>query len=116
MQYITGQVTLTNVDHPEQPPVVLRIPGGKIDLSSNFKEGAPQFCCAHAFGRLTGGRRQAQNEDRSRGPGFRHCRAVCFVIHLFRLGVFILSSIIYQPRSAASLPLDLEEIGAETLS
>jgi hypothetical protein len=88
MQYITGQVTLINVDHPEQPPVVLRIPGGKIDLSSNFKEGAPQLCCAHGFGRLIGGCRQVQNEDRSRGPGFGHCRAVCFVIHLFRLGVF----------------------------
>jgi hypothetical protein len=69
-----------------------------------------------AFGRLIRGCRQVQNEDRSRGPAFGHSRAVCFVMYLFCLGVLILYSFAHPPRPAASLPLDLEEIGAETLS
>jgi hypothetical protein len=41
---ISGKVTLINADHPEQKHVILRIPGDTIELSSNFKQGMPQFC------------------------------------------------------------------------
>jgi hypothetical protein len=45
---LAGKVTLENLTHPTQTPVVLIIPGGKIDQkllddSSNFKEGYAHF-------------------------------------------------------------------------
>jgi hypothetical protein len=45
---LRGKVTLFNVDYPTQPPVVLTMPGGKIDQKllddpSKFREGERQL-------------------------------------------------------------------------
>jgi hypothetical protein len=37
---ISGKVTLTNVDRPDQPPFVMRVPGEELKLS-DLKEGMP---------------------------------------------------------------------------
>ena len=41
---ISGKVTLTNVDRPDQPPFILRVPGDELKLS-DLKEGMPLVTC-----------------------------------------------------------------------
>jgi hypothetical protein len=80
---ISGKVTLTNVDRPDQPPFVLRVPGEELKLS-DLKEGMPHdklglgvgFGVSLQCNILTRVCRQVHDEDRSGGSQYCYCGAV----------------------------------------